>query len=77
MGVSTEIKVHMASLGNKLQSGIEANYNFIKALEDQVIRLVGNVQSDKTGGTTGHMCYGYSHASYRVCVDARHYGVCV
>ena len=60
MGVSAEIKVYAVSLGNnqtwkKLQPGTEADYNFIKALEDQVIGLAGNVQSDKAGGTIGHI----------------------
>ena len=64
MGVSTEIKVYVTSLGNnqtwkKLQSGTEADYNFIKALEDhQVIGLAGNVQSDKAGGTTDYIGMG-------------------
>lgn len=40
----------------KNTSGTEAKYNFIKALEDQVIRLARNVQSDKVGRTTGHIC---------------------
>ena len=52
MGVSAEIKVFVASLGNnqtwkKLQSGTKADYNFIKDLENQVIGLVGKIQSDK------------------------------
>ena len=61
MGISAEIKVYITtSLGDnqtwkKLQSGTEADYNFIKALEDQVISLVGNVQLDKARGTTGHI----------------------
>ena len=60
MGFSAEIKVCVASLGGKktwkkLQPRNEANYNFIKVLEVQVIRLAGHVQSDKAGATTGHI----------------------
>ena len=39
----------------KLLPGTEADYNFIKDLEDQVLDLVGKVQSDKAGGITGHI----------------------
>ena len=60
MGVSAKIAVYVASLDDnqtwkKLPSGSETNYNFIKALEDQVISLAGDVQSSKGGGTTGHI----------------------
>ena len=60
MGVSVEIKVFFLLLGNnqiwkKLQPGTEANYNFIKYLEDHVLGLAGKVQYNKTGGTTGHI----------------------
>ena len=60
MGVSAEIAVYVASLGDnqtwqKLPSGDEADYNFIKKLKDQVISLAGDVRSSKGGGTTGHI----------------------
>ena len=61
MSVSAEMQVFVAGLGNdqtwkKLPPGEEANYTFIKDLEDKVSDLVGKVQSDKAGGTTGHIC---------------------
>ena len=61
MGISAEIAVYTASLGDnqtwqKLPSGDEAGYNFIKKLKDQVISLAGDVQFDKGGRTTGHVC---------------------
>ena len=60
MRISAEIKVYVASLGDnqtwkKLQPGNEADYDFIKDLEDQVIGLAGNVRSDKAEATTGHI----------------------
>ena len=54
------MKVFVADLGNnqtwkKLQLEKEADYTFIKDLEDQVLDLVGKVRSDKAGGTIGHI----------------------
>ena len=58
--VNGKIAAYVASLGNNqtrknLPNGSEANCNFIKALEDQVVSLAGDVQSDNGRGTTSHV----------------------
>ena len=60
MLVSAEIKVFVAGLGNnqtwkRLLVEEEADYTFIKDLENKVLDLVGKVQSNKSGGITGHI----------------------
>ena len=50
----------LASLGNninwsKLPSDEVPDYAFINNLEEEVFDLIGTVQSNKTGGTTGHI----------------------
>ena len=60
MAVTAEIATYVASLGNnetwqKLPDGDEVDYTIIKKREEQVINLAGTVQSEKGGGTTGHI----------------------
>ena len=42
---------------NKLPTNEEHNYTFVNNLEEQVFDLVGKVQSDRLGGTTGHISF--------------------
>ena len=60
MAVTAEIVTYVTSLGGneiwqKLPDRDEADYTIIKKLEEQVINLAGTVQSEKGGGTTGHI----------------------
>ena len=60
MPISAEMKIFVAGLGNdkvwkKLPSDKEPNHTFISDLEEQIYDLVGTVQSDRSGGTTGHI----------------------
>ena len=58
--ISAEMKVFVVGLGNyitwkKLPTDKISDYTFIDNLEDEVLDLMGIAQSDKTGGTTGHI----------------------